>query len=303
MTDRRCQRCNRLSHDGACGCALHEKFHANCDFCSPPSDSLRTTTTLDDNARILREYEAKIAAFRERMASDDDLRICVEHMQTEAWEANKSRAVCDGCGLGYGSDGWIECIVPDEVWRQISPTHDEGSLLCITCIARAVKRLGLSDVPVRLTGTEAIRVATQRQSFDAGWECASARIARLESEAQQARAALEAAKQEHEKQRRALIDHADALAEERTRDLRSSLETLQREREAVETSNHNLEADLAELAAHAAKLEREKQALIDFNVRYEPLSSDWVVAGRPGKFFATADEALTAHLTHRDNAT
>ena len=66
---------------------------------------------------------------------------------------------CFDCGLAYGSEGWIECVVPNDVWLKIGPHGHEGGILCITCIARRLKRLGMERVPVMLCGTEPIRVA------------------------------------------------------------------------------------------------------------------------------------------------
>jgi hypothetical protein len=57
---------------------------------------------------------------------------------------------CADCELPYGGPGWIDAVVPNDVWRQISPTHDEGGILCITCMARRCEALGLEDVPVML---------------------------------------------------------------------------------------------------------------------------------------------------------
>lgn len=57
---------------------------------------------------------------------------------------------CYDCGLVYGGEGWMDVTVPDEVWHQISPTHDEGGILCITCIARRCERLLLENVPVKI---------------------------------------------------------------------------------------------------------------------------------------------------------
>ena len=67
-------------------------------------------------------------------------------------------ACCYDCGLPYGRQGWIEAIIPDKIWNKISPV-DEGvepqvGLLCVTCIARRLKVLGMKDVPVWLCGTE-----------------------------------------------------------------------------------------------------------------------------------------------------
>jgi hypothetical protein len=60
---------------------------------------------------------------------------------------------CYDCGRRYGGLGWIDCIVPDEVWRVISPVPEiEGAgLLCICCIAKRCAALGLHDVDVSFT--------------------------------------------------------------------------------------------------------------------------------------------------------
>lgn len=67
---------------------------------------------------------------------------------------------CQDCGLAYDGDlGWIEAIVPDEVWKIITPNPKEydnwrGGLLCVTCISRRCAEAGLLNVPVLLCGTE-----------------------------------------------------------------------------------------------------------------------------------------------------
>ena len=72
--------------------------------------------------------------------------------------------MCHDCGLEYGSDGWIEAIIPDEVWWVIAPDpeYKRGGILCITCIARRCKEAGLEDVPVLLCGTEPLRAVTTK---------------------------------------------------------------------------------------------------------------------------------------------
>lgn len=121
------------------------------------------------------------AEYRRALAgkSADELR----DLLAQEWVDAEQRHVtdCHDCGLAYGGEGWIECIVPDDVWRAIGPTGDEGGILCITCIARRAKRAGLKSVPVMLCGTEAIRVADQDEAFQRGWNTAEKRIAELES--------------------------------------------------------------------------------------------------------------------------
>lgn len=66
---------------------------------------------------------------------------------------------CYDCGLKYGSDGWIEAIVPDKIWNRIKPSECEDGcgILCITCINRRLKVLGLKDIPVWMCGTESLK--------------------------------------------------------------------------------------------------------------------------------------------------
>lgn len=61
---------------------------------------------------------------------------------------------CYDCGLDYQDDGWVEAIIPDKVWNEISPKNNQGGILCITCISRRLKRKGYKNIPVWLCGTE-----------------------------------------------------------------------------------------------------------------------------------------------------
>lgn len=71
--------------------------------------------------------------------------------------AKKRVSGCYDCGLEYGKDRWIEAIIPDKVWNDISPTGGHGGLLCISCISKRLIKKGYKDVPVWLCGTEAIK--------------------------------------------------------------------------------------------------------------------------------------------------
>ncbi len=66
-------------------------------------------------------------------------------------ESNHARPACYDCGLVYGSQPWADIIVPDVVWRRISPTRDDGSLLCFNCINCRLAALGLRNVPFQIT--------------------------------------------------------------------------------------------------------------------------------------------------------
>lgn len=50
------------------------------------------------------------------------------------------KAKCHDCGLPYGDPGFPDLIIPLDAWKRISPTGDEGGLLCPNCInARLIK--------------------------------------------------------------------------------------------------------------------------------------------------------------------
>lgn len=59
-----------------------------------------------------------------------------------------SKANCFDCGLEYGHDGGFEdLVIPTHIWRKISPTGDEGGLLCANCICARLTEKGISGVP------------------------------------------------------------------------------------------------------------------------------------------------------------
>jgi len=66
-------------------------------------------------------------------------------------------AKCYDCGLKYGGEGWIEAIIPDKVWNDISPTGNGGGLLCINCISKRLAKKKYKNVPVWLCGMEPLK--------------------------------------------------------------------------------------------------------------------------------------------------
>lgn len=56
---------------------------------------------------------------------------------------DKSKASCHDCGIEYGSAGFPDLVIPHDVWNKISPTGDEGGLLCPSCICRALEVRGI----------------------------------------------------------------------------------------------------------------------------------------------------------------
>lgn len=55
-----------------------------------------------------------------------------------------TEAKCADCGLPYEDNGFVDLVVPHKVWNEVlSPTGDEGGLLCPTCLCRAAVRAGI----------------------------------------------------------------------------------------------------------------------------------------------------------------
>lgn len=84
---------------------------------------------------------------------------------------------CHDCGRAYGGLGWIEAVIPHETWAMISPSGDEGGILCIQCMATRLDRLQIENVSVKLTSGPMIATdATppDKVNSDAGLELAEA---------------------------------------------------------------------------------------------------------------------------------
>lgn len=54
---------------------------------------------------------------------------------------------CFDCGRLYGDEhGFPDLIVSNEVWRRISPTHDDAGLLCPSCICARLYAIGATSI-------------------------------------------------------------------------------------------------------------------------------------------------------------
>lgn len=64
---------------------------------------------------------------------------------------------CQRCGRGCGMDA----VIPDDLWREISPSGDGAGMLCLWCIDERLRERGYEGVPVRLyfsgAGCESMR--------------------------------------------------------------------------------------------------------------------------------------------------
>lgn len=69
-----------------------------------------------------------------------------------------SRANCYDCHRPYGDEfGFPDLIVPLDIWKSISPTGDEGGLLCPSCICQRANQAGLHNVPVEFRSGPFVR--------------------------------------------------------------------------------------------------------------------------------------------------
>lgn len=58
------------------------------------------------------------------------------------------QGACYDCGRRYGGEfGFPDLVVPHDIWAKISPTGDEGGLLCPSCMCRRAIDAGLERVP------------------------------------------------------------------------------------------------------------------------------------------------------------
>jgi len=63
-------------------------------------------------------------------------------------ETRRMKGCCLDCGRKYGDEfGFPDLVVSPDVWKIISPTGDEGGLLCPSCMCRRAADAGLSNIP------------------------------------------------------------------------------------------------------------------------------------------------------------
>lgn len=55
-------------------------------------------------------------------------------------EPPKPELVCYDCGRKYGDPGFPDLVINNKAWKQISPSSDEGGLLCPSCICARLEK-------------------------------------------------------------------------------------------------------------------------------------------------------------------
>lgn len=137
--------------------ALADTFDTSAELsCFLSNDHYRAT------ASILRELLARAEkAEAERDAAraqgrNEGLRVAANHVTASSPAARRiildlidapapePGAQCYDCGRVNGSPYFPDLVVPHEIWNRISPTGDEGGLLCPSCLCAAAHRAGVT---------------------------------------------------------------------------------------------------------------------------------------------------------------
>lgn len=131
-------------------------------LCAAESDAQPTDLYLDGNAHHALMVKFEMDLHREGVIASppNDARTValmetqkVRDAQEECRRWNESHCDdtpigCYDCGRQYGDGyGFPDLLVPNDIWRRISPTGDEGGLLCPSCIVKRVAAIGCYSIP------------------------------------------------------------------------------------------------------------------------------------------------------------
>lgn len=95
-------------------------------------------------------------------------------------------ASCYDCDRPYGHrHGFPDLVVSNEVWQRISPTGDEGGLLCPSCICKRLHDVGMSNIEAAFFSGP-IQSVSYPTMFALRWtENLREQVARLEEQVRQ----------------------------------------------------------------------------------------------------------------------
>lgn len=138
---------------------LEDDLAVNASLLAKQTDMAREAEL---NAAGMRDFIEGLRSLFDTLSWSDRLD---KALSPPAPEKEKLTAHCYDCGLEYAGEAWIEAVIPLDVWRIISPYKTEAGLLCISCIAKRLRKQGIKDVPVWLVGTEPL-IAMGGESAD-----------------------------------------------------------------------------------------------------------------------------------------
>ena len=78
------------------------------------------------------------------------------------------KAACADCDRSYGNEhGFPDLSIPNEVWVRISPTSDEGGLLCPSCICKRLYDAGIECYGAFMSGP--IKSVSEIEMYNFRW--------------------------------------------------------------------------------------------------------------------------------------
>lgn len=87
--------------------------------------------------------EARQRARNNSARLEDARRASPTRLAESTEPAGEGGLCCADCDLPYGSKGYADFVVPDDVWERISPTGGGGGILCANCMVRRAAELGI----------------------------------------------------------------------------------------------------------------------------------------------------------------
>lgn len=104
---------------------------------------------------------------------------------------------CEDCNAPYGSDGWVDVIIPDEQWNKL-----DAGLLCFRCMTKRLQGADMRDVPVNIVSgpyidaNETWRMVGWEHGHKVGTEESAARLESAHETIRRLRGALRVAEEE-----------------------------------------------------------------------------------------------------------
>lgn len=87
---------------------------------------------------------------------------------------------CFDCGRPYSDGGFPDLVIPNDAWRRISPTGNDGGLLCPSCICARLEKAGIRCEGAFMSGPiesvsrplmHTIRWVENLREQGHGWSC------------------------------------------------------------------------------------------------------------------------------------
>lgn len=111
---------------------------------SRPAGAAPAQEPVDNRAAVRRKHmhECAIAAQEEHPRCKCECGATKpnqEYMVDAKWGAAPALSDCLDCGMPYGGDDWLDCVLPRWQWLEINP--DDGGILCANCMVKRASKL------------------------------------------------------------------------------------------------------------------------------------------------------------------